>query len=58
MEIVNTPSISVSEKSNEQNIQALKSWANNMTDAFNFYITSMQSQLDELKKEIQTLKGE
>ena len=58
MEIVNTPSVSVSEKSNEQNIQALKSWANNITETFNFYITSMQSEIDELKKEIHTLKGE
>lgn len=58
MEIINTPSISVSNKSNEENIQALKSWANNMTDTFNFYITSLQSQIEELNKEIQTLKGE
>lgn len=58
MEIINAPSLSIANKSNEENIQALKNWANNVTEVFNFYMTSMQSQLDEQAKEIKALKGE
>jgi len=58
MEIFNAPSVSISGKSNEENVQALKAWANNVSDTLNFYLSSLQSQIDEMKKEISQLKGE
>ena len=58
MEIFNAPNVSVSGKKNEENLQAIKAWANNVSDTLNFYLTSLQSQIDEMKKEISQLKGE
>lgn len=58
MEIFNAPNVSVSGKTNEENLQAIKAWANSVSDTLNFYLTSLQSQIDELKKEISQLKGE
>lgn len=58
MEIFNAPSISVSGKTSEENIQVLKGWANNVTETLNFYLTSMQNRIDELEKQIQKLEGE
>lgn len=58
MEIFNAPNVSVSGKTNEENLQAIKAWANSVSDTLNFYLTSLQSQIDEMKKEISQLKGE
>lgn len=58
MEIFNAPSVSITGKSNEENLQVLKAWCNNITETLNFMLTSMQNRIDELEKEIQQLKGE
>lgn len=58
MEIFNAPSVSITGKSNEENLQVLKAWCNNVTETLNFTLTSMQNQLDELQKEMSKLKGE
>ncbi len=58
MEIFNAPSVSITGKSNEENLQVLKSWCNNVTETLNFYLSSMQNKIDDLEKEIKQLKGE
>lgn len=58
MEILNSVNISVANKTNEENIQAIKGWAANTTETVNFYMTQMMDRLDSLEKEIKELKGE
>lgn len=58
MEILNSVNISVTNKTNEENIQAIKGWMANTTETVNFYMTQMMDELDSLKKEIKELKGE
>ena len=58
MEIFNVPNISVGNKSNEENIQAIKGWINSSSETLNVYLTSMQNKIEALESEINKLKGE
>lgn len=58
MEILNSVNISVANKTNEENIQAIKGWMANTTETVNFYMTQTMDRLDSLEKEIKELKGE
>jgi len=58
MEILNNVNISVANKTNEENIQAIKGWMANTTETVNFYMTQMMDEIESLQKQIKELKGE
>lgn len=47
------PNINVSGKSNEQNMQAVKSYLNSLSDQLNYYLNDIEKQLSELKSIIE-----
>lgn len=51
-----TPSISVDQKTNEQNIQAIKGYLNNMSQELEYVINNMESRLNALETENNELK--
>ena len=58
MEILNNVNVSVANKTNEENIQAIKGWMANTTETVNFYMTQMMDEIESLQKQIKELKGE
>lgn len=44
------PNINVGGKSNEQNMQAVKSYLNNLSDQLNFYINELETEISDLKE--------
>lgn len=58
MEILNSVNISVANKTNEENIQAIKGWMSNTTETVNFYMTQMMDKIESLENQIKELKGE
>lgn len=51
-----TPSISVDQKTNEQNIQTIKGYLNNMSQELEYVINNMESRLNALETENNELK--
>lgn len=47
------PNINVSGKSNEQNMQAVKSYLNSLSDQLNYYLNDIEKQISELKSIIE-----
>lgn len=47
------PNINIGGKSNEQNMQAVKAYLNNLSDQLNFYLNDMETQILELKEMIE-----
>lgn len=58
MAIFDTPSISVTSKSNEQNISSANAWMNQTSDALNYYIPYLESRIEALENAINELKKE
>lgn len=50
------PAINVDSKTNEQNLQILKGYLNDMADQMNYLIANMQSQIDDLKAQVDSFK--
>lgn len=50
------PSINVGGKSNEQNMQAVKAYLNNLSDQLNFYINTLEDEITELKETIENMQ--
>lgn len=51
-----TPSISVDQKTNEQNIQVIKGYLNNMSQELEYVINNMESRINALETENNELK--
>jgi len=52
------PSISISDKTNEQNMQVVKSYLSEMADKLNYEINVLQDAILALQEEIDQLKGD
>lgn len=46
------PSINVSKKTNEENMQSAKNWMIQMSDQMNFYITRLEARIEVLEAKI------
>lgn len=46
------PSINVSKKTNEENMQSAKNWMIQMSDQMNFYITRLETRIEVLEAKI------
>ena len=51
------PGVSVESKTNEQNLQILKGYLNDMADQLNYQIATLQSQIDDLKARVESKEG-
>lgn len=50
------PSINVGGKSNEQNMQAVKAYLNNLSDQLNFYVNTLEEEIAELREMIESMQ--
>lgn len=50
------PAISVESKTNEQNLQILKGYLNDMADQMNYQISNLQSQINALQAQVDSIK--
>lgn len=55
---LDSPSINVANKSNEENIQSIKSWAAELVSQLNYQNSQLESAITALQAEIENLKGE
>lgn len=55
---VDTPSINVADKSNEENIQSIKAWAAELIGQLNYQISQLEGAITALQAEIETMKGD
>ena len=49
------PNINVGGKSNEQNMQATKAYLNGLSDQLNFYLSNLESRVEELETIVNSL---
>lgn len=49
MAALDVPSVNVDNKTNEQNIQAFKSWAYSTIEQLNYYISSLEERVTALE---------
>lgn len=52
------PSISVGNKSNEENMQSTRAWAHDVVDMLNIYIDKLEARIASLEEEVNELKGD
>lgn len=52
------PKVSLSGKTNEENIQAVKAWAIDMADMMNAYINNLEERVTTLESMMNELKGD
>lgn len=50
------PSINVSKKTNEENMQSAKNWMIQMSDQMNFYITRLETRIEVLEAKIANME--
>lgn len=55
---LDAPSVNVAEKSNEENIQSIKSWAAELVGQLSYQISQLESAITVLQAEVENLKGE
>lgn len=53
---LDAPSVNVEKRSNEQNIQNLKSWANNTVNELTYYINALEARVSALEQEVSNLR--
>lgn len=58
MEIFDSPNVSVNSKTPEENLQALKSYLTNMSDALNYQFGIVNKEINALQEQINELKGD
>ena len=57
MSMFDDPCISVSRKSNEQNMESCKAWMQQVAYQLNYIIPVMQTQISDLEKRVSELEG-
>lgn len=52
------PSISVDQRTNEQNMSSIRAWSMQTVDQLNYLIEHMQDEITNLRNELNELKGD
>lgn len=58
MSTFDAPAISVGTKTNEQNMQTVKAYLVNLSSELNYQFGVLNSEIEALKKEISSMKGD